>query len=152
MIEPALKAHLEALRAFKPSENAKQENYDKEIELVTKVLKVEEERAQNIEDPPMYPNEKAAHVQTWPDGTRFIGVTSEGNKRNGPGIFTMSNGDAYEGTYVNNKREGKGEYRYADGSTYVGGFSGGRREGEGVYVWADKRKYEGSYVDNQRHG
>jgi len=56
VIEPALNAHLSALKAFEPAEDLK-EKFEKEIELVNKVLKVEEERAQNIEDPSDYPKE-----------------------------------------------------------------------------------------------
>jgi len=127
VVQPALTAHLEALKAFDNADRKSQ--VDKEIETVTNVLKVEEERAQNVEDPVNFPDEKPAHIQTWEDGTRFVGVTADGNKRNGPGIFIMSNGDRYEGNYVNNKREGEGTYYYVDGSKYVGSFKNGRREG-----------------------
>jgi hypothetical protein len=56
VIEPALNAHLSALKAFEPAEDLK-EKFEKEIELVNNVLKVEEERAQNIEDCSDYPEE-----------------------------------------------------------------------------------------------
>jgi len=54
VLEPALNAHLSALKAFDNADRKAQ--VDREIEVVTKVLKVEEERAQNIDDPANFPD------------------------------------------------------------------------------------------------
>ena len=42
--------------------------------------------------------------------------------RYGLGKATFSNGDTYEGMYVNDKREGPGVYKWRDGRVYDGEF------------------------------
>jgi hypothetical protein len=42
--------------------------------------------------------------------------------RYGFGRATFSNGDTYEGMYINDKREGPGVYKWRDGRVYDGEF------------------------------
>lgn len=70
----------------------------------------------------------------------------------GRGRFTYSNGDVYDGQYVNDKRQGKGAFIYADGDRYEGDWNNGRIEGYGVYVYEDGERYEGEWRDEAKHG
>ncbi len=69
-----------------------------------------------------------------------------------PTLFKWSNGDSYEGKYLNNKRSGKGIYIWSNGDRYTGDFKAGKRHGVGVYIWSNGDRYEGEYVNDERHG
>ena len=46
--------------------------------------------------------------------------------------MTYSNGDVYEGDFVNDKLEGNGTLTTTSGKRYVGEFKGGNIEGKGT--------------------
>jgi len=41
-------------------------------------------------------------IQEWPDGARYVGFWKN-NKANGKGVFVHSEGDVYEGEFVDDK-------------------------------------------------
>lgn len=43
-----------------------------------------------------------------------------GEAREGYGVYTYSNGDKYEGNWLNNMKEGKGYFFYNNGELYMG--------------------------------
>ena len=45
---------------------------------------------------------------------------------------------------------GHGTYVYTNGDRYEGGWVDGKRTGRGTYVWKDGRRYEGDYVDGEQ--
>jgi radial spoke head protein 1 len=79
---------------------------------------------------------------------QFIGVyegtRNEEKKRHGKGKNTFSNGDVYEGEYVDGKRHGNGTYTWKAGHFYRGGFVSNVRHGEGYFVYPDGSKYNGN--------
>ena len=71
---------------------------------------------------------------------------------NGVGVFTWSNGDVYEGEYLDGMRNGNGLFIWADGKKYEGDFVDDMREGTGRLEWADGTFYEGGFVNGKMHG
>ena len=67
-------------------------------------------------------------------------------------MWTGSNGDVYEGQYVDGLIEGFGVYRWASGSKYEGNCKAGKRHGQGVWTGSNGNVYEGQYVDGFYEG
>ena len=72
------------------------------------------------------------------------------------GISLWSNGDKYEGEYVNGKIHGKGK-KYWDagenkGDVYEGLWADDLREGFGIYLFSNGAKYEGMFERNLKNG
>jgi uncharacterized protein (TIGR02145 family) len=55
------------------------------------------------------------------------------NKKNGKGRIEYSNGEIYDGDWVNDTIQGKGMMIYANKDTYTGEFKNGMRDGKGIY-------------------
>ena len=47
---------------------------------------------------------------------------------------------------------GYGIFRYSDGNIYEGGYLNGLRSGYGIYLCADGRVYEGQWLNDKRSG
>ena len=47
-------------------------------------------------------------------------------------MWTESNGDVYEGQFVDGLKEGFGVYIWASGSKYEGNWKAGKKHGQGV--------------------
>jgi hypothetical protein len=54
--------------------------------------------------------------------------------RHGKGVHYYSNGDVYDGEFLENKRVGKSRLRFADGAEYFGQFMDDEVEGVGIYT------------------
>ncbi len=88
-------------------------------------------------------------VYTFKSGARF-----EGEFRNGAmyqGTYYYANGDIYQGSFNKNKRHGKGQYNYQDGSTFTGEYEYGKKK-KGIFQYNDGSRYEGEFKDGKRHG
>lgn len=71
----------------------------------------------------------------------------------GEGKFTYTNGDYYEGTFLNGYRHGRGTMIYAaDNAMYEGEWKHNLQEGWGVKNWGDGIVYEGEWKDDKMHG
>ena len=70
----------------------------------------------------------------------------------GKGKYTWSNGNVYEGDWVNGERTGKGIFTWSNGDVYEGDFVRGKITGKGKCTWSNGDVYEGDFVDNERHG
>jgi hypothetical protein len=57
--------------------------------------------------------------------------------REGDGIMTYSNGDKYNGRWLNDKREGEGDITYTNGDKYNGRWVEDKRQGEGSMTYGD---------------
>ena len=71
------------------------------------------------------------------------------------GKYTWTNGDIYEGEWVNNKRTGKGKYTWVSGDVYEGDFVDGKRTGYGKCTWLNGngfKFYEGEWLNGDMHG
>lgn len=73
-------------------------------------------------------------------------------KANGYGVGYFSNGNRYEGNWVDGNRYGSGTYYFEDGTIYKGEWEDDRFNGRGKMTWTDGDVYEGSYKDGKRHG
>jgi clan AA aspartic protease (TIGR02281 family) len=71
---------------------------------------------------------------------------------NGRGLYTLPNGEKYDGEFVDNKRTGQGTYTWPDGRKYVGQFQNDRPSGQGTYTWADGRRYVGEFRNGEANG
>jgi hypothetical protein len=74
----------------------------------------------------------------------------------GKGTLTYSNGDKYEGEWLDNKRHGFGTYwKHEAGKfrvEYNGTWVGGKKQGFGVFYNAAGERYEGEWAANKRWG
>ena len=67
----------------------------------------------------------------------------------GDGAYKWTNGDHYEGDFVENQREGHGRFDARNGDVYVGEFKGNEMAGHGIYRFADGAEYEGEFRDGR---
>ena len=88
--------------------------------------------------------------------------------RNGSGTYLYSNGDRYEGQWLNNMRHGKGTLYDNDGSLYIGEWyfiirflykktfdfsrKNNLKEGEGKFFFLNGSRYIGQWKNNKRNG
>jgi len=75
-----------------------------------------------------------------------------GDCDNGYGTWVYSNGDKYEGTWVNQKMHGQGTYYYSNGDIYKGGFKNNELDGTATYTARNGDKYVGQYKKNEMEG
>ena len=69
--------------------------------------------------------------------------------RNGPGTYTYTNGDTYEGEWVDGMRHGQGSYTFkGTGTKYSGTWVNGRKEGGGE-LFLGNYTYQGSFTADQ---
>ena len=84
---------------------------------------------------------------------KFGWIWFEGNKttKTGEGKYRWTNGDIYDGDWVNGKQSGRGKQTWATGEIYVGGWKDGEQHGRGVLMsagrvktgfWINKNYYE----------
>ncbi|CAF4929612.1 unnamed protein product [Rotaria sp. Silwood1] len=74
------------------------------------------------------------------------------DKRTGQGVFTLANGERYEGQFKDNNFNGKGTYYYANGNQYTGDWVDDKKSGKGVFTWANGNQYKGQFKDDNKHG
>ncbi|KAF8109892.1 hypothetical protein N665_0089s0013 [Sinapis alba] len=68
------------------------------------------------------------------------------------GVQFYSNGDFYEGEFLNGKCNGSGVYYYFVRGRYEGDWVNGRYDGHGIESWARGSRYKGQYRQGLRHG
>jgi hypothetical protein len=59
-------------------------------------------------------------------------MSTMANLKIGRGTYSFTNGDVYEGNFVNGKRHGIGAYNYANGNRFEGEFKNDKPNGRGV--------------------
>ena len=62
-----------------------------------------------------------------------------------------TNGDSYEGDWINNKRNGKGKYIWKDGDIYEGDWANNKRIGKGRMLYANGDSFEGDWTDTDKN-
>lgn len=67
---------------------------------------------------------------------------------NGRGKMVYTNGDNYDGDFVDGKKVGQGTYTYTNGQIYVGQFFDNLRNGKGKFTFSDGSIYEGSFAND----
>eukprot|EP00937_MAST-01D_sp_MAST-1D-sp2_P004757 g4757.t1 len=104
---------------------------------------------------------------TFPDNSTYAGAYEEG-QRHGRGIYTYSDGEAFERTFVKgvptepilrpgtctgNCEDGRGVYVFESGGRYDGEWAGGDKHGQGNYTFAHNRaSYSGGWRAGKKHG
>lgn len=113
-IERVLQPHLQNLKNC--SDEKRQDNVANEVERVDKVLAVDAERANGVEDPVNFPDVKPVVIMEWPSskyedmrpGDMYIGLENDKGQREGYGVYKWASesssderfsGHCYEGTY-----------------------------------------------------
>ena len=64
----------------------------------------------------------------------------------------VSNGDIYEGRFIEGIFEGKGKITYYSGLELMGNFKNGVLEGEGRELWPNMTSYVGNYKNGKKEG
>ena len=67
------------------------------------------------------------------------------NKINGKGKMNYSNGDFFDGNWVDKKKVGNGIFIYKDGCKYIGQFSNDKFNGDGEFIWINGFNYKGNF-------
>ena len=62
-----------------------------------------------------------------------------------------SNGDSYEGEWIDNKRNGKGKYTWKDGDIYEGDWVNNKRIGKGKMLYVNGDSFEGEWIDTDKN-
>ena len=57
----------------------------------------------------------------------------------------MSNGNIYDGDWMENERYGKGIYIYSDGCSYDGDWRYDRKHGKGKMIYSNGDQYDGNW-------
>lgn len=101
------------------------------------------------------------------NGDYYKGTLDNSGNQDGKGKYIWSNGDVYDGEWVNGSRTGNGKYDFSNGDLYEGGFKNGQFHGYGVlktgyhpegtllgsYVPSYfNRSYTGEFEDGVFHG
>jgi len=64
-------------------------------------------------------------------------------------VWSCSDGDIYEGEWVNDKAHGIGVYKHYNGATYKGEWIEDRQSGKGQEIWPDGAVFTGEYSDGK---
>lgn len=87
----------------------------------------------------------------YPSGAKYVGNFKEG-KIHGKGILYFSNGDEYNGNWVDHYRTGEGKITFKKGGQYTGTFKKNKFDGYGKYVYPNGDLYYGEWVQNIAEG
>ena len=91
-------------------------------------------------------------IKFFPNNEFFIGIFDSEDKYPKKGILISSNGDYYDGEFVNGKKEGEGKLIYLNGNEYEGSFAGGYQNGKGKIIQIDGEAYEGYWKNGKMNG
>ena len=86
-------------------------------------------------------NLKTHNIQAIQDEPNIVSVKEKRKE-------TYSNGEWYEGEFLNGQRHGEGVYHYPSGAYYEGQFVNGKRQGNGTFYYANKDRYTGGFYDD----
>jgi hypothetical protein len=80
-------------------------------------------------------------------GDRYDGEFVEG-RRCGRGTYTFVCGDVYDGLWKDDMRNGCGTLRYSNGDVYDGEWRNDARSGAGSLVFSDGSSFVGEWIDD----
>ena len=86
-----------------------------------------------------------------PDGERYEGEFKDDNF-NGDGVYHFVKGDRYEGEFKDEKKHGTGAFYFVNGNRYEGEFKNNNFNGKGVYYFANGNRYEGDWKCDKKDG
>ena len=91
-------------------------------------------------------------VMKWTNGDVYEGNFVNG-ARNGEGWLHFADGSYYFGDWADNLMHGCGTRRFPNGNTYRGSYKRGKRDGkEGHFEFVNGNVYEGEFEDDMFHG
>ena len=123
------------------------------INSLNKLRKKEEEAFQNYFKNPKYKiDQEKTKIKFFQNNHFFIGILDPEEKFPIKGILVSSNGDYYDGEFVNGKKEGEGKLIYANGNQYEGSFLAGFPNGHGKLIQTDNDIYEGEWKNGKING
>mmetsp|Transcript_1275 Transcript_1275/g.1638 ORF Transcript_1275/g.1638 Transcript_1275/m.1638 type:complete len:1093 (+) Transcript_1275:69-3347(+) len=97
----------------------------------------------------LYPIKKGRALKIFPSGAQIDGNKCENDEGvssfNGYGIMTWSNGDVYQGDWLNGMRHGIGIFKSHEGREYAGEWFKGSRHGWGCLDHANGDTFEGEF-------
>jgi len=70
-------------------------------------------------------------------------------RNSGRGVWCNSNGEIYDGNWLNGKYHGQGKFIFTDGSIYEGEFNEGNITGVGVCKKNNGAIYEGEFLNGK---
>ena len=88
----------------------------------------------------------------WSDGSGIETGSFQGGRREGFHVVNWSNGDRFEGAYLNDDRHGTWTFFWENGTRDVGSFVNGEKHGNWLESYDEGGQGEGSYVNGERHG
>ena len=88
----------------------------------------------------------------WNDGSATDSGLLRGGRREGFHVIDWSDGERYEGSYVNGERQGTWTFIWEDGTRDVGPMVNDERHGAWTVTFDDGSRGEGSYVNGEKHG
>jgi hypothetical protein len=91
-------------------------------------------------------------VVEWFDGTRYEGTLNEHRLMEWKGRLVWSNGDSYEGEFLNDFRHGTGTCVSPTGWSYTGQWARGQPAGRGIELHENGGRYEGEFKAGMREG
>lgn len=103
-----------------------------------------------VEDQLSQTDSKVVGTYTIPDGTKFVGVSQNGQIISG--TLNYQRGDAYTGKFINQMKDGYGSYAWSNGDKYVGEWASDKITGKGTYYFINGDKYEGSWNNGKMNG
>ena len=88
----------------------------------------------------------------WNDGSAIESGLFQGGKRESFHVISWSNGERYEGSYVNDERQGTWAFVWENGTRDVGPMVNGERHGNWRISFDGGSRGEGPYVNGEMHG
>lgn len=85
------------------------------------------------------------------NGNSYVGNMAN-NLPHGKGKEVISNGDVYNGDYVEGKRHGEGTFEKKDDFIYIGTFRNNKFEGKGKKLYPNGDKFEGMFRNGKEEG
>ena len=123
------------------------------LNILSKQRKKQEEAFQNYFKNPKYKiDQDKTKIKFLQNNDFFIGILDQEEKFPQKGIYLASNGEYYDGEFVNGKKEGEGKLIYVNGNQYQGSFLGGLPDGKGKLTQTNNDIYEGDWKNGKIMG
>jgi len=83
----------------------------------------------------------------------YVGERNAFNRFHGKGIYTYSNGNVYDGDWIDGRKSGQGSQTWENGDKYTGGWSNNREDGQGSKTWGETGdSYTGEWLQGKMSG
>jgi len=82
----------------------------------------------------------------------YVGERNAFNRFHGKGTYKYTNGNVYEGEWVDGRKSGEGTQTWPSGEKYSGSWSNNREHGEGTKQWPNGDRYSGEWLQGKMSG